>query len=442
MTASATIPGLSNGARMLLAFVVLTYLLPAAAHVALDPEVRFLCPLDRADVWAHFAVSVAAVCFGAVTAGRARGRPGPAEPQSPDRPSPALVALIAAGAGAGLASLASGSSVRYGSTPLADRFSDGGGTQATATLVLQALIPLLPWWLLLRCPRLLDSQGSAARMTRLAMAIAVALSINGLSSAVRATVAIALVAFPSSFRGFLFAGAGPRRHWRGAGLAMLFVAAVAVVLAAVGMRAKTGSVGSDETWSRYTDPSYLVGRNSSHFQHAMASLEVGIDEGDRWPEFIDRAVIAWPDAMYRIGVLTANPEWGPRPEPASLSIWTTWRFALFELSDRMARSGSSPSIIASFALSLPPPWSFAAMAAFAWLLVRWLDWLLAGTPRLSWLGCAIIAFGPLRIVTDTPTNLPNPFGIPFIVVALATIARLLSSYAAAAQPSPAHERPT
>ena len=82
------------------------------------------------------------------------------------------------------------------------------------------------------------------------------------------------------------------------------------------------------------------------------------------------------------------------------------------------------------------------MAAFAFAMVRWLDWLLAGTPRLSWIGCAIIAFGPLRVLTDTPTNLPNPFGIPFIVVALATVARLLSPYAVPSTHRTAHERPT
>jgi hypothetical protein len=426
----------------MLASVAITYVLPATAQLVLDPEVKFRCPTDRSDVWAHFAIAVACIVFGAMAASRSRRRPTASRPRSADRPSLLLIALILAGAAAGLASLASGTSVRYGSTSLADRFNDGTGAQATATIVLQALVPLIPWWLVLRCPQLLYSRSRTATMTKSALALAVAVCINGLSSAMRATVAIALVAFPSAFRGFLFAAPPSRGRRRGALTAALFVAGTAVTLAAAGMWAKTGSTGNADTWSRYVEPSYLIGRNSVHFQHAMGSLEVGIDEGDRTEEFFDRATIAWTDAMYRIGVLTGNPAWGPRPDPASLSLWTAERFALFDTSGPMARSGSSPSIIGAFALSLPPPLSFAAMAAFAWALVRWLDWLLAGLPRLSWIGCAIIAFGPLRILTDTPNNLPNPFGIPFIVVALATVARLLSSYAAVDQSATAHPRPS
>ncbi len=435
------IPGLSNGTRILLAFVAVTYVLPALAHVVLEPEVNFLCPVERSDVWAHFAIAMASIATGAALASRpAVNSPGPGCAR-PARVPLAVTALVVAGALSGIASLLGGVSIRYGSVSMADRFADGGGEGATATLVLQAIVPLLPWWLLMRDPSTLESRRPATVALRIALAIALVASINGLSSAVRATLAIAIVAFPASIRGFLL----ERRPHRGSRsspvAALLSVAAIAVVLAALGMRAKTGSVGDDSTWTRYTDLGYLAGRNSTHFQHAMGALEIGIDDGDRTGEFIDRAAITGSDAAYKLGLLTGNPSWGARPDPASLARWTLERFARFDVGGRMARSGSSPSVIGAFALCLPPPWSFAAMGAFAWLLVRWLDWLLAGTPRISWLGCAIIAFGPLRIITDTPTNLPNPFGIPFIVVSLATVARLLSSYAAVPQSAPAHERP-
>lgn len=442
MTSDQHSPRLSNGARIVLAFVAVTYALPALAHAVLDPELRFRCPGDRPDVWAHFLLAAVSI----VTASMLASRPGRGTRctglPATRRVSPFMVGLTAAGAIAGIASLSAGVSVRYGGVSMADRFSGGSGEEAALTLVLQAIVPLLPWWLLLRDPGLLASRTTPSIALRIALALGSAASINGLSSAVRATVAIAILAFPESLRGMLLADRpGTARRPR-AVLAAASVAALAVALAALGMRAKTGSVGDDETWARYTEPAYFAGRNSTHFQHAMAALEVGIDEGDRTGEFLDRALLTWSDASYRLGVLTGNPSWGARPDPASLSRWTLERFALFEPSGRMARSGSSPSVIGAFALCFPPPWSFVAMGAFSWLLVRWLDWLLAGTPPISWLGCAIIAFGPLRVLTDTPTNLPNPFGIPFIVVALATVARLLSSYAAAAQPSATHERTT
>jgi len=439
MNVPATSKGPSNGVRLVLSFAVLTYVLPAIAYLVMEPEVHFRCPVDRLDVWAHLTIALACVAAGATAA----GRPGRKSIAAPARGVPVALMVIALSAIAvGAPALLSGASGRYGSESLADQLADGQGGSAIAVVVLQAVAPLLAWWLFLRRPDLWRSRTGGSTMVRWTLAAATVACINGLSSAARAAVTLAMIAWPDAGHRLLFAadqGRGTRA--RGIGFAIGGFAAVAVAVAAIGLRAKTGSAGTDEAWGRYTDPAYLVGRNSVHFQHAMAGLEVGIEEGDHTAEFVDRAMIAIDDARYRIGALTGNPAWGARPDPSSLSRVTFERFALFEPSGRMARGGSSPSVIGAFALCLPPPWSFAAMGAFAWLLVRWLDWLLAGTPRISWLGCAIIAFGPLRIITDTPTNLPNPFGIPFIVVSLATVARLLSSYAAVPQPAPAHERP-
>lgn len=417
----------SNGARILLSFVALTYALPATAQLLLEPELRFHCPDHRPAVWAHFAIALAALLLGGKLASRPPQTRYERTASDASRIHPALSLLTAAGFALGLSSLTTGVSARYGAVTMAERFAEGGGVAATATLLLQAIVPLLPWWLLLRNPSVLESGQTSSTLLRIALAVAVATSINGLSSAVRATISIVIVALPRTASSMLLSDAKHKPVSRRMVLTVTAIAAAAIPLAAIGMRAKTGSVGDDATWSRYLSPSYLAGRNSTHFQHALGALEIGIDEGDRTGEFLDRATIAWSDAAYRVGVLAGNPAWGQRPEPSSLSRYTFERFALFEPSERMARGGSSPSIIAAFALCLPPPWSFAAMAGFAWVLVRWLDWLLAGTPRLSWLGCAIIAFGPLRAMTDTPTDLLNPFGIPFVIVTIASIARLLSS---------------
>ena len=107
--------GLSNGARLVLAFLALTSVLPAAAYLVMDPEERFACPKDRIDVWVHMAIAVASIAAGAVFAGRARRCVESPRP----RGFPIFVAAAAAvSVAVNAPALLSGVSLRYGSVSL------------------------------------------------------------------------------------------------------------------------------------------------------------------------------------------------------------------------------------------------------------------------------------------------------------------------------------
>ena len=411
---------LSDGARIVLAFVALWYVVPALACAAVEVPTTFDWPSDRPEAWLHFAVAVGCMAVGALAAGWGRRRPPRPCAARPFPTGVLVLALLAIAVGA--ASLAGGAaSWRYGGASMSERVVGEGGALVVATAVMQAIAPCLAWWLAVMRPDAWLGSGTGARLLRWSVAAASIAGINGLNTAIRALFATACMIWPAAAHRLLFGGKGAAG--RRAGLAAAAVGAIILggAFAVTGMLAKTGKT-LDADWESHTDPAYLLRRHAVHFQHAMGALEIGIDDPDD-DGFAARRSLAWREAAYRLGVLTGDPSWGERPEPASLSRWTLERFANFDLRND-TRSGSSPSVIGTAALCLPPPWSFVALAAFSFLLVRGLDWFLRDCERLSPLGCLLFAYMPLRYVTDTPLGLVNPFGVPAVVVGLAVAARL------------------
>lgn len=411
---------LTDGARIVLAFVVLWYVVPAIACAAIEVPTTFDWPRGRGEVWMHFAIAVACLSGGALAAGWRR-RPAPRA--SSRRPFPLGVlalALLAIAVGA-MSLAAGGASWRYGGASMSERLSGDGGALVAATAVLQAIAPCLAWWIVLMRPDTWLGGGTGPRTVRWAVALAAIAGINGLNTAIRALFAAACMLWPAPAHRLLFSGGQRLGRRGGVAAALAGIAILGGAFAFTGMLAKTGKT-LDADWESHTDPAYLLRRHAVHFQHAMGALEIGIDEVDD-DGFAERRSLAWREAAFRLGVLTGDPSWGERPEPASLSRWTLERFANFDLRND-TRSGSSPSVIGTAALCLPPPWSFVALAAFSFLLVRVLDWFLRDCDRLSVLGCLLFAYMPIRFVTDTPLGLVNPFGIPAIVVGLAAVARI------------------
>jgi len=411
---------LSDGARIALAFVVLWYIVPAIACAAIEVPTTFDWPRDRSDVWRHFAIAAGCMVAGAITAGWGRRR---ARRRTARRPFPVVVIALAVLAVAFVAaSLTAGSaSWRYGGASMSERVSGDGGALVVLTAVTQALAPCLAWWIVLMRPDAWLGAGTGPRLLRWSVAAASIAGINGLNTAIRALFATACMTWPESAHRLLFRG--ERHIGRRTGLVTAAVGALVLggAFAVIGMLAKTGKT-LDADWESHTEPAYLLRRHAVHFQHAMGALEIGIDD----PEddgFAERRSLGWREATYRLGVLTGNPSWGARPEPASLSRWTLERFANFDIRND-TRSGSSPSVIGTAALCLPPPFSFAALAVFSFLLVIGLDWFLRDCERLSLIGCLLFAYMPLRYVTDTPLGIVNPFGVPALVVGLAVAARL------------------
>jgi hypothetical protein len=196
------------------------------------------------------------------------------------------------------------------------------------------------------------------------------------------------------------------------------------------MIAKTGR--SDAAlWESHANSEWLVQRHSVHFQHAMGALEIGIDETDDIG-FEERRSITPKSAIFRLGQLLRDPTWGARPHPPTLSRWTLERFASFDLSAN-SRGGSSPGMIGTFALLLPPPWSYLGLACGSTLLIVWINWLLREVPRLSMFGCCAFAYIPVRTLTDTPVELLNPFSVPFAICVLSIAAQLLRTARSSAE---------
>ena len=426
---------LSDGARIVIAFTLIWYVLPAFASAFVELPVIFLWPSSRSDVWLHFALAIGCLTVPAVIAGWSR----PATPAD-DGPEPlpiGTLVLAATAIAVGAAAVATGAgSWRYGGAAIAERVAGSGGTMVLATAILQAVAPCLAWWVMLMLPRCWLSGSRFGLLLRLTVTAASMAGINGLNSAIRALFACACMLWPEISRRVLFDAQdraedlSSRRDLRV--IAVVGVALLAVAFALAGMAAKTGS-SKEVDWEGHTDPAYLLRRHSVHFQHAMGALELGIDEAHDARGFGLRSQLTWLETSYRLGVLAGDPTWARKPEPASLSRWTLERFANFDLRSD-TRSGSSPGVIGTAALCLAAPWSFVAIAGFSFLAVRGLDWFLDGCERLSPVGCAMFAFIPLRFVTDMPLNLTNPFGVPAVVVGLALVARLVRSMYIRRQP--------
>jgi hypothetical protein len=433
---------LSDGARIVIAFTLIWYVLPAFASAFVDLPVIFLWPSGRSDVWGHFAIAIGCLTIPAVLAGWSR----PAAPvdQGPGPLPIGTLALAFAAIAIGAAAFATGaSSWRYGGAAIAERVAGSGGAMVLATAILQAVAPCLAWWVMLMLPRYWSSGSGFGVLLRLSVAVASMAGINGLNSAIRALFASACMLWPRSSRRVLFDqsdvdedGSFRRRFLA---ITWIGVALLAVAFAVAGMAAKTGS-SAEVDWEGHTDPAYLLRRHSVHFQHAMGALELGIDEAHDARGFGLRSQLTWLETSYRLGVLAGDPTWARKPEPASLSRWTLERFANFDLRSD-TRSGSSPGVIGTAALCLAAPWSFVAIAGFSFLAVRGLDWFLDGCERLSPVGCAMFAFIPLRFVTDMPLNLTNPVSVPAVVIGLAIAARVGRSMYIRRQPCAPNSSP-
>jgi hypothetical protein len=309
---------------------------------------------------------------------------------------------------------------RYSGDSLSDRIAADGGGILVATALLQATGPLIGWWLMFMRPALLVDKSWTSIATRSLAALAALSSINGLNSAIWALSSTIFMLWPRQCDGLMFWRRETRRP-RGVLGALAGTAILAVAFAILGMIAKTGR-SSEELWHNHVASDFLVQRHAVHFQHAMGALEIGIDQADDHHAFAFRRRIDLQSAAYRIGVVTGSTNWVERPDPSTLSRWTAEQFANYDLSNN-PRVGSSPGTVGTFALLLPPPWSYLALSIFSFLLVFAINWYLAGCARLSHVACAAAAFIPIRIITDTPVNIVNPTSVPFALVVVAVLGR-------------------
>lgn len=424
--------GLSDGSRIVLAFLFIWYVLPAVLALIVDMSGSFDWPQRRTDVWSSFGIAVVCIAIPALVIHNRK----PKDCTAPAITNHVILRMIAlAVIATSIAMHVRGdSSWRYSGESMSDRLSDLGGSLAIANALLQALGPLLCWWLVISDRSAWHAATSESRTTRLLLSCAAILSINGLNSAISALVATIAMAFPNEADSLLFKHSLKGRRSQ---ITLTICALIlALAFAYLGMFAKTGR--SDAAlWESHANSEWLVQRHSVHFQHAMSALEIGIDETDGIG-FEERRSITPKSAMFRFGQLLRDPRWGARPDPPTLSRWTLERFANYDLGANM-RGGSSTGLIGTFALLLPPPWSHLGLACGSTLLILGLNWLLRDTPSLSRLGCAAFAFIPIRMLTDAPVELFNPFSVSFAICVLAIVAKLsgrMRSGALRSQPRP------
>jgi hypothetical protein len=420
--------GLSDGSRIVLAFLMIWYLLPAALALIVDTSGSFEWPQRRTDVWLSFGTAVVCIATPALVI-RNRKLKAPSVPPGTNHVILRMVALAIIVV-SGAMHVRGESTWRYSGGSMSDRLSEWGGSLAVANALLQTLGPLLCWWLVISDRSAWRAATSRSRTTRLLLGCAAILSINGLNSAIAALVVTIAMAFPNEVDSLLFKHSLTGR--RSPIPLTICALSLALAFAYLGIVAKTGR--SDAAlWESHANGEWLVQRHSVHFQHALGALEIGIDETDGMG-FEERRSITPKSAMFRLGQLLRDPTWGARPDPPTLSRWTLERFADFDLSAN-TRGGSSPGLIGTFALLLPPPWSYLALACGSTLLIFWIDWILRAVPSLSMIGCCALAYIPVRALTDTPVELLNPFSVPFAVCILSIAAMLFRSARSSAEGS-------
>jgi hypothetical protein len=426
--------GLSDGSRIVLAFLLIWYVFPAVLALTVDMSGSFDWPQRRTDVWSSFVIAAGSIAIPALVIHNRKLQ----DYDAPAGTNHVILQIVAlATIATSIAMHVRGESTwRYSGESMSDRLSELGGGLAVANALLQALGPLLCWWLVISDRSAWHAATSRSRTTRLLLSCAAILSINGLNSAIAALVATIAMVFPNEGNRLLFSHSLKRGRNRITLAVCALASALAIAFAYLGMVAKTGR--SDAAlWDSHTNGEWLIQRHSVHFQHAMSALEIGIDETDE-TGFDERRSITPKSAMFRLGQLLRDPRWGARPDPPTLSRWTLERFANYDLGANI-RGGSSTGLIGTFALLLPPPWSHLGLACGSTLLILGLNWLLRDTPRLSIFGCAIFAFIPVRTLTDAPVELLNPFSVSFLICVLAVVAKLsckTRSSALRSQPAP------
>lgn len=429
----------------MISFAVIWYVMPALLCAISEAEGSFTWPRERVDVWIIFALAVACVVVPVTLISEDREKHRNRGSTKAPLAIWGLASLvIVAGS---LSYLQGNASWRYEGESVAERItSDGAGT-LLATALLQTIGPMIAWWIMLMRPALWLERSWTSGLTRTLAVFAALSGVNGLNSAIWALFSSACMIWPRHSTHLLFRHTETSRP-RGSLGTLVGACVLAVAFAVVGMVAKTGR-SSGALWESHANYDFLVQRHAVHFQHAMGALEIGIDESDDPDAFAARRDIGLRSTAYRIGVITGDPSWGSRPNPSSLSRWTIERFANYDLGEN-TRGGSTPGLIGTFALCLPPPWSLISVALYSVAVALALNWFLRGCSRLSIFGCAAVAFMPVRFATDLPTELVNPIGVSSAIIMFAMIARLSQSNAPArlvgkppldrglADPTPAH----
>ena len=396
---------LTPGGRLLISFLFLWYVLPGVACLLFSNiEFPFRWSADRQIVWGIMVACVACVALPALLL-RTVHTSIIGFPVIVKSWGLALVTLTTAVFGVYLI-MSRSTNWRYGGGFLGDQIEGGEGSILLIAIAIQSMVPLLPWWLILVRPRLWMSNTVWGVGIRVAIVTTSVVNINGLATAISAAMTLIWMLLPSISEPILF-GRRVRKVFRIWTLIAWPILVVAIVgLAYQGMSAKTGRTDDSETWESHTSIHYFVGRLSVHFQHAMGALEDNWDNNVTWDTTRELFAIPLGTCWYRANVLMGVQKSVDRPETPSLSRVNLERFATFDVS-RNLRNGASPGLIGTIGLCFPLAVIPLACLAAGTCFICFFDWFLRPLPRLGWIGCLCFAYGPVRVLTDSPLDVLN-----------------------------------
>jgi hypothetical protein len=209
---------------------------------------------------------------------------------------------------------------------------------------------------------------------------------------------------------------GVRRTTTGQIRNLLVAASVFLVLLfpliSLGIVAKSGPDAEiGEAASGVAQAPYLINRHSVHLSSAAAALQDGPD--------IDNLKIVTSTYAYRVKALMGTAHPSERPEIASYSRKALLQFANFDVTRE--KMGSSPGLIGAAAMTFSLPVTVLFVSFFLFALAKSIDFIFYGLSPVTWAGAFVIAYFPLRLVTDSPLDmfLPGPVLVTLIVIAVA-----------------------
>jgi len=390
---------LSRGAKILVAYLLLEYIIPLVLNLAFDTQPFFRLPIDSSTILLTLIFLISVYIFAVFIANYTPSVvPNKVTPLKPLSRSTLLVfSIVCIVVGIlnfidGMAQWRYGPGIRSGNSIL------------MLIAALQSLLPVVCYWVLITDHKMLVSRKSRDIKIKLLLSSALVLSMNGLSGIIMTALFLFVFIMPRVALQVLFVNKNGNKKHRSSEKTIIFFFLIPVLVASLfslGLYTKSGTKYSlKDSVATYTGIEYLVNRHSVHLAIAAASIDDGPD--------INTLSIPLKTIVYRSKVLLGIEPNAKKPEISTFSRLALVQFANYE--NVNPRGGASPGLIGSITMIFPL--MFAAIFLFiaVILCVKSIDFILCRQPYFSWIGAFCFAYIPLRFVLDSPFDilLPGP----------------------------------
>lgn len=403
--------GLRSGTKVVMAFLAIEYFLPLSLNLAFDTQPLFRTPVDDPQVLFGLFIMLAA-STGAVVLAQLMPVISPSS-RTAVKPLSDIFLLTA-----GFGFLALGLYSKSGDLSQW-RYSDVQLSQRSDLILIsisQLILPVFLAWIAFLDQRILRSRKPVAKLIRALLLGALLLSINGLGGAIKAAVFGLVLLLPRQILPLLSfqneAGKSLFGRVKNLGIVAILFLVLLYPMVSLGIVAKSGpDADIGEAASGMTDASYLINRHSVHMASAAAALQ-------DVPELSNLNIVAGA-YIYRLKALIGTAHPTDRPEIATYARKALLQFANFDVTRE--RMGSSPGLLGAAAMTFSLPWATLFVAVFLFALTKTIDFIFYGLSSVTWAGALVIAYMPLRLVTDSPFDmfLPGPVLVVLIVILVA-----------------------